>query len=210
MTYPRVSLYALMLAAAGIPLYIHLPRFASVNLGLGLGAVGAILLAIRLIDLVQDPADRLGHRPLAARAKRLCRDRRAWPCNRLPPALHPYTRPECHDRSCPDLDPAVFGLQLGMILLYGRSATLADSPTPRALMTLAAYREVGMLGGVIVAAMAPALLAAMGARAQGYPSFGVFLGALAIATALLTLPIWRRTPLPGDRLSFRVLVRRAR
>ncbi len=55
MHYPRVSLYALMLAAAGIPLYIHLPRFASVNLGIGLGTVGTILLAIRLIDLVQDP-----------------------------------------------------------------------------------------------------------------------------------------------------------
>jgi GPH family glycoside/pentoside/hexuronide:cation symporter len=56
MIYPRVSLYALMLAAAGIPLYIHLPRFASVQLGIGLGTVGTVLLAIRLIDLVQDPA----------------------------------------------------------------------------------------------------------------------------------------------------------
>ena len=55
MLYPRVSLYALMLAAAGIPLYIHLPRFASVELGIGLGAIGTILLALRLIDLVQDP-----------------------------------------------------------------------------------------------------------------------------------------------------------
>ena len=55
MVYPRVSLYALMLAAAGIPLYIHLPRFAAINLGIGLGTIGTILLLIRLIDLVQDP-----------------------------------------------------------------------------------------------------------------------------------------------------------
>ena len=55
MVLPRVSFYALMLAAAGIPLYIHLPRFASVNLGVGLGAIGTILLLIRLVDLVQDP-----------------------------------------------------------------------------------------------------------------------------------------------------------
>ena len=53
--YPRVSLYALMLAAAGIPLYIHLPRFAAVELGIGLAALGSLLLALRLIDLVQDP-----------------------------------------------------------------------------------------------------------------------------------------------------------
>jgi len=205
MTYPRVSLYALMLAAAGIPLYIHLPRFASVNLGLGLGAVGAILLAIRLVDLIQDPL--IG-----------------WAIDRWPRAQSVFAVTAALGLAIGF--PLLFSLapgpsvttdlvlilillfsaySLGMILLYGRSATLADSPTPRALMTLAAYREVGMLGGVILAAMAPALLAAMGARAQGYPSFGVFLGALAIATALLTLPIWRRTPLPGDRLSLQGL-----
>ena len=55
MLYPRVSLYALMLAAAGIPLYIHLPRFAAVNLGIGLGVIGTVLLVIRLVDLIQDP-----------------------------------------------------------------------------------------------------------------------------------------------------------
>ena len=51
MHYTRVSVYALMLAAAGIPLYIHLPQFASSNLGIGLGTIGLILLLIRLIDL---------------------------------------------------------------------------------------------------------------------------------------------------------------
>ena len=44
-----------MLAAAGIPLYIHLPQFASINLGMGLGTVGVILMVIRVVDLVQDP-----------------------------------------------------------------------------------------------------------------------------------------------------------
>ena len=53
--YPRVSLYALMLAAAGIPLYIHLPQFAAQRLGISLGTLGALLFAIRLIDVVQDP-----------------------------------------------------------------------------------------------------------------------------------------------------------
>ncbi len=55
MHYPRVSLFALLLAAVGIPLYIHLPQFASVNLGISLGTIGIILLVIRLVDLVQDP-----------------------------------------------------------------------------------------------------------------------------------------------------------
>lgn len=55
MLYPRISLYALMLACAGIPLYIHLPQFAATNLGINLGTLGVVLLAIRAFDLVQDP-----------------------------------------------------------------------------------------------------------------------------------------------------------
>lgn len=201
MTYPRVSLYALMLAAAGIPLYIHLPRFASVNLGLGLGTVGVILLAIRVIDLVQDPL--IG-----------------WAIDRWPRAQSAFAITAASGLAIGF--PLLFNLapgphavtqlvlilvllfsaySLGMILLYGRSATLASEPTPRALLTLAAYREGGMLTGVILAALAPAVFVALGARDQGYPGFGLFLGAIAIATALLTLPIWRRPPLPGDRIS---------
>ncbi|WP_095590132.1 MFS transporter [Actibacterium ureilyticum] len=199
MTYPRVSLYALMLAAAGIPLYIHLPRFAAVNLGLGLGAIGTILLGIRLIDLVQDPA--IG-----------------WAIDRWPMAQPLFAALAAGGLAVSF--PILFTLgpgsvaalvavlvllfsaySLGMILLYGRSATLARTPTPDALMTLAAYREGGMLGGVILAALAPALFVALGAGGQGYPAFGLFLGALAVLTWAVTRPIWRRMPIPGQGLT---------
>ncbi|MDQ2091335.1 MFS transporter [Marimonas arenosa] len=201
MLYPRVSLYALMLAAAGIPLYIHLPRFAAVELGIGLGTIGTILLAIRLIDLVQDPA--IG-----------------WAIDRWPGAqsgfalaaagglavgfpllFMPYSGTGVELRLVAILVVLFSAYSLGMILLYGRSATLARRPEPRELMTLAAYREVGMLAGVVLAAIAPTLLVGFGAGAQGYPAFGLFLGALAVAIGLLTLPIWRRPVILGDRLS---------
>ena len=55
MTPFQVPLIAVILAAAGVPLYIHLPRFAVGDLGLSLGTVGAILISIRVVDLVQDP-----------------------------------------------------------------------------------------------------------------------------------------------------------
>ncbi|MCE8511876.1 MFS transporter [Ruegeria pomeroyi] len=201
MIYPRVSLYALMLAAAGIPLYIHLPRFASVELGIGLGAIGAILLAIRLVDLVQDPL--IG-----------------WAIDRWPRAQSLFAVAAALGLAIGF--PLLFATQpgssvvarllvilvllfsaysLGMILLYGRSATLAAEPTPRELMRLAAYREAGMLAGVIVAAIAPAILVTLGAAEQGYGAFGLFLGAIALGTAVLTLPIWRREPLQAERLS---------
>ncbi|MCI2398954.1 MFS transporter [Aliiroseovarius subalbicans] len=201
MLYPRVSLYALMLAAAGIPLYIHLPRFASVNLGIGLGTIGTILLVIRLVDLVQDPL--IG-----------------WAVDRWPRAQSLFAAAAAlglaigfpmlfAPRSGPYVLPQLVAIlvllfsaySLGMILLYGRSATLAKAPTPRDLMTLAAFREGGMLAGVVIAAIAPTLFVTLGAGTQGYPAFGLFLGALALITAVVTLPIWRRSPLPADRLS---------
>ncbi|MEP2029326.1 MAG: MFS transporter [Paracoccaceae bacterium] len=202
MVYPRVSLYALMLAAAGIPLYIHLPRFASVNLGIGLGVIGTILLAIRLVDLIQDPL--IG-----------------WAIDRWPRAQTLFAMAAAAGLAIGF--PLLFGLQsgpnlvaelvailvllfsaysLGMILLYGRSTTLAMRSGPRELMTLAAYRETGMLAGVIIAAIAPGIFFAMGAGSQGYPAFGLFLGALATLIAFVTLPVWRRPAIVGDQLSF--------
>lgn len=201
MLYPRVSLYALMLAAAGIPLYIHLPRFAAVNLGIGLGVIGTVLLMIRLVDLVQDPL--IG-----------------WAIDHWPGAQTLFAAAAAIGLAIGF--PLLFGLpqganiaalvstlvllfsaySLGTILLYGRSATLAKRPDPKELMTLAAYREGGQLTGVVLAASAPALFVAFGASAQGYPAFGLFLGVIALITLAVTLPIWRRAPITGDALSF--------
>jgi Na+/melibiose symporter-like transporter len=201
MLYPRVSLYAVMLAATGIPLYIHLPQFAAVNLGINLASVGVMLLVIRLIDLVQDPF--IG-----------------WAIDRWPKAQMAFAMAAAAGLAIGF--PLLFWLQpgphvaakltailvllfsaysLGSILLYGRSATLAKRPDPDELLTLAAYREGGMLAGVIMAAMAPAVFAAMGATGQGYPAFGVFLGLLAVAAAALSYPIWRRPAIVGQAVS---------
>ncbi len=200
MLYPRVSLYALMLAAAGIPLYIHLPRFAAVNLGIGLGVIGTVLLVIRLVDLIQDPL--IG-----------------WAIDRWPRAQALFATLAALGLavgfpllfSLPDgakLSVLVSVLillfsaySLGTILLYGRSATLAKRADAKDLMTLAAYREGGQLAGVVLAASAPALFVAFGASAQGYPAFGLFLGVLAIVTLVVTFPIWQRTPITGQGLS---------
>ncbi|KPD12789.1 MFS transporter [Phaeobacter sp. 11ANDIMAR09] len=198
--YPRVGLYALMLASAGIPLYIHLPQFAATDLGLSLGSLGAVLLAIRAFDLVQDPL--IG-----------------WAVDRWPQYQSSFGWAAALGLALGF--PLLFGLQpgpyllakmtvilmllfsaysLGMILLYGRSAMLSGSTRPRDLMTLAAFRESGMLIGVILAAIAPALLVGLGAARQGYAVFGLFLAALAILAAVLTRPIWKRQAVVGRPL----------
>ena len=201
MLYPRVSLYAMMLAAGGIPLYIHLPRFASVELGIGLGALGTLLLLIRVVDLVQDPL--LG-----------------WMIDRWPKAqlVFACTAAAGFALGFPllfslEAGPGVFArltgillllfsaYSLGMILIYGRSATLARRAESQDLVTVAAFREGGMLAGVILASIAPTLLVGLGATGQGYAAFGFCLGVFALATAALTAPIWRRPAVLGDRLS---------
>ena len=201
MDHPRVRLYAAMLAATGIPLYIHLPQFASVNLGMGLGTIGLILLVIRLIDLVQDPV--IG-----------------WAIDRWPKAQAAFAMTAAAGLAVGypvlfSLKPGPFltaqimavlallfaAYSLGSILLYGRSATLALRAEPDALMTLAAYREGGMLAGVLLAASAPAVLVGLGASAQGYPAFGIALGLLAVITGFVTRPLWRRPAILGGALS---------
>lgn len=204
MLYPRVSLYALMLASAGLPLYIHLPRFASVNLGIGLAALGTILLVIRLVDLVQDPL--IG-----------------WAIDRWPQAQTAFALTAAVGLalgfpllfSLPDgagvwelitvLILLFSAYSLGMILLYGRSETLAHSAEPAELLRQAGWREAGMLAGVVLAAIAPGVLAASGMDRQGYPAFGLVLGAVAIGTALITRPMWQRQPITGKRLSLTAL-----
>lgn len=201
MLYPRVSLYALMLAAAGIPLYIHLPRFASVELGIGLGTIATILLLIRLVDLVQDPligwaVDRW------PRAQALFAMAAAGGLAvGFPLLFTPRDGPNVVAELVAILVLLFSAYSLGMILLYGRSATLAKHPEKNELMTVAAFREGGMLAGVIMAAVAPAVFVGLGFGAQGYPAFGLFLGVIAVVTAVVTLPIWRRPVVSGADLS---------
>ena len=49
------ALLAAPLAMAALPVYVHVPKFYGDTLGMPLALVGAILLAVRLFDAVQDP-----------------------------------------------------------------------------------------------------------------------------------------------------------
>lgn len=49
------SLFAAMIAAAGLPIYIHAPKFFVDTYGVSLAALGGVLALLRLIDVVQDP-----------------------------------------------------------------------------------------------------------------------------------------------------------
>lgn len=49
------AIFAAVLAAAGLPIYIHAPKFYVDEYGVSLAALGAVLFGLRLLDVVQDP-----------------------------------------------------------------------------------------------------------------------------------------------------------
>ncbi|KII15989.1 MFS transporter [Phaeobacter sp. S60] len=200
----RVSLFAMMLAAAGLPLYIHLPRFATAELGVSLATLAAVLAGIRVLDFVQDPL--LGW----------ITDR--WPQERATFAalaafgmavgfILLYTYRPTAGGVLPWLVIALAVLftaySLGTVLFYGQSTALAGSP--EALIRLAGFREGGTLVGIILAALAPSLLGALGASQGGYPAFGAMLAGLCIAVWWLTRGLWTTTPRPEQPLSITAL-----
>ncbi|AUQ48881.1 putative MFS-type transporter [Phaeobacter inhibens] len=200
----RISLFAMMLAAAGLPLYIHLPRFATAELGVSLATLAAVLAGIRVLDFVQDPL--LGW----------ITDR--WPQERATFAalaafgmamgfLLLYTYRPAAGGVLPWLVIALVLLftaySLGTVLFYGQSTALAGSP--EALIRLAGFREGGTLAGIILAALAPSLLGALGASQAGYPAFGGLLAGLCIAVWWLTRGLWTATPRPEQPLSIPAL-----
>jgi len=75
---------ALPLAALNLPLYVFLPTFWAGEIGLGVTAVGAALLAARLLDTITDPLigewsdrtrSRLGRRRPWEIGRASCRER---------------------------------------------------------------------------------------------------------------------------------------
>lgn len=52
---PAYAIFAATLAAAGLPIYIHAPKYFVDEYGVSLAALGVILFGLRLLDVVQDP-----------------------------------------------------------------------------------------------------------------------------------------------------------
>ncbi len=174
----RWSVFAAMLSFAGLPIYIHAPKFYVDEYGVGLAAMGIALGLLRLVDVVQDPrwagspnagagAGRLGaggrHRDGGGdgRAVRRARAHGARPVVRA-------VAPRPLQRLLPADD---------LLLRRRRGPRWHHRPAgPRATAT---WREGGALLGVCLAAVAPAAL--------------MFTGAPFTAFAA-SLPCWSSSP----------------
>jgi GPH family glycoside/pentoside/hexuronide:cation symporter len=210
---PAYALFAALLAAAGLPLYIHAPKFFVDQYGVSLAAMGTVLFGLRLLDVVQDPL--LGR--LAARLG----DRRSVAVGVAVAVIG--SAMVGLFAVVPPIDPLIwFAVMLALvfstfsfltIVFYARGVAKADTLGQSGHLRLARWRETGALLGVCGAAVAPAVLA--GVTDQPLAVFAFGFGALAFIAAISMRPEWgeaRIAPASGfstvlrDPLSRRLLV----
>ena len=186
---PRYSLFAMFLAAAGIPIYIHAPKFFADEYGVSLAAIGLTLVALRLLDVVQDPllgrlADSLqGSRGLAAAIGSLGLCLGMVGLFTVQPVLGPlWWLAIC-------LTVMFTSFSFLTILFYSRGVGQAKELGARGHVRLAGWRETGTLTGVSIAAIAPFLV-------ERFTDWDPFVGftllfiALGIAASLAMRPAW--------------------
>lgn len=210
---PAYSLFAALLAAAGLPIYIHAPKFYVDEYGVSLAALGAVLFALRLLDVVQDP--------LLGKLSEKLRNQRALAvaigCGVIAVAMIGlFAVP-------PLLPPLIwFGLTLTLVFsafsfltinFYAQGVVKGTQMHGQGHFRLARWRESGALLGVCVAAVAPVVLAFY--FAAPFAWFALGFAALAVAAALAMRGEWKTAGLAAstgfaivlkDRLARRLLL----
>jgi glycoside/pentoside/hexuronide:cation symporter, GPH family len=201
---PAWSLFAALIATAGLPIYIHAPKYYVDSFGVTLASMGFMLAALRLIDVVQDPAlGWLAERTRSARPLGIAIGVAVMVISMA--GLFAVTPPI----------PALwwFGLCLtGLfsgfsfltICFYAEGVQKAGTLGADGHLRLAGWREGGSLIGVCLAAVAPVALLPLTDRP--FTLFAALFAALALAATLAMRREWRghaAEPSPGPVALFR-------
>ncbi len=201
---PSYALFASLLAAAGLPIYIHAPKFYVDEYGVSLAALGTILFGLRLLDVVQDPLlGRLSevlrhHRGVAVAIAAMIMAVAMLGLFAVTPPLAPVMW---------------FGLMLTLVFsafsflticFYAQGVAKADALPGMGHLMLARWRETGSLLGVCVASVAPVGLGVwMGAPFAG---FSVGFAILALAAVVAMRGEWHAADLP-EATGFAIILR---
>lgn len=187
------AVFAAMLSAAGLPIYIHAPKFYVDEYGVGLSALAGVLFGLRLLDVVQDPA--LGW--LAGRLQH---------ARALAVALAVLVLAMCMIglfSVVPPIAPALWfaAMMTGLfsafsfltICVYAEGVGASGRLPSGGHLRLAAWRETGALLGICVAAVAPTALSALD---RPFAAFALGFAGLCLVAAWLMRGQWLGT---GDR-----------
>ena len=163
-TLAPFALFGAVLAAAGLPIYIHAPKFYVDEYGVSLAALGAVLFALRLLDVVQDPA-------LGWLSRRL-RDHRALAVA-VASGVLAISMIGLFGVTPPFSPVAWFAITLTLLFssfsfltisFYAQGVATAKTLGDNGHLRLAGWRETGALIGVSLAAVAPVALTSVGSN----------------------------------------------
>ena len=153
------SAFAAMLAMAGLPIYIHAPKFYVDEYGVGLAALGSVLFVLRLIDFVQDPLlgwlaqATAGHRQTMIAGAGTLMAAAMLGLFAVTPPIAPILW------FALTLTALFSSFSFLTICFYAQGVAKAETMGAGGHVRLAAWRETGALLGVCLAAAAPTLLA---------------------------------------------------
>ncbi|MGJ8583791.1 MAG: MFS transporter [Marinosulfonomonas sp.] len=186
---PRYALYAAVLASAGLPIYIHAPKFYVDSYAISLTDIAAALVLLRLIDVVQDPllgklASRLGRWRSVAAAIGACGLAVGMIGLFMIPALLP---PILWLSLC--LAVLFTSFSFLTILFYARGITQADQLGRAGHVRLAGWRETGALMGVSVACILPFVAQQFGFAP--YAGFTIVFCGLVLCGAIAMHGLWK-------------------
>lgn len=201
-TFWWYALPGLPLAALTLPVYVFVPAFYA-ELGVSLALIGTVLLGVRLLDAVSDPAIGL----LSDRLRLPGGRRKPWMFVGLVPTMLAvwmvFVPSETPSATYLFVWSAV--LSVGwtlMILPYNAwGAELADDYDGRTAIT--ARREGMVVTGTLLATATPAVLAALGVIGTAAALEILALGLVILLPLTVALCLWR-VPSPRDKSRQRV------
>lgn len=202
---PAFALFAALLSAAGLPIYLSAPKFYAESFGVSLAALGTLLFALRLVDVVQDPVFGWLAERIAPRRASL-----AVACAGGVMALSMLGLFAVE----PPIAPLWwFGLTItGLfsafsyltIAFYGAGVAKA-ARLPGGHLQLAGWRETGGLVGICVAAVAPTLL--VGVTAAPMVAFAAGFAGIAVLALWFMRGEWAQGAATEEPVPFTVILR---
>jgi GPH family glycoside/pentoside/hexuronide:cation symporter len=185
---PAYTVFAAVLSGAGLPIYIYAPKYYADTFGVSLAALGALLFAMRLFDMIQDPV-------LGWISERLTRGKKL--AMTLAAVVMAISMIGLFAVAPPIAPIWWFGITVtGLftafsfltINFYAQGVSKAGRD-PQGHVRLAAWRESGALLGVCIAAVVPTVL--IGVVADPFTAFAYGFAALTLIAAFFMWPEWK-------------------
>jgi len=185
---PAYTVFAAVLSGAGLPIYIYAPKYYADTFGVSLAALGALLFAMRLFDMIQDPI-------LGWISERLTRSKKL--AMTLAAVVMAISMIGLFAVAPPIAPIWWFGITVtGLftafsfltINFYAQGVSKAGKD-PQGHVRLAAWRESGALLGVCIAAAVPTVL--IGIVADPFAAFAYGFAALTLIAAVFMWPEWK-------------------